>query len=102
MKRISVVKSNIVVSDARFKNEIDLLKLLGFTVIMIKRGEPSWYNTAIQANKGCFEAKHILDQHLGIHKSEYDWIGYRIDHIVHNTGEISTLFNNIDDIVSQL
>lgn len=70
-------EKNIVITDVRFKNEIDLIKNLGGEIWWVSVGElPSWFYIAEKYNKnGC---KGELPQELkDVHQSEWDWIGYK-------------------------
>ena len=52
----------IVVSDARFKNELDLIKDLGGVVLHVVRDDPpEWYDIARSANQGSVPAKHTME-----------------------------------------
>lgn len=85
-----------VVTDCRFKNEINTTKDLGGITIRVKREEdPEWFNVAHVANTGKFpdgtpgskeEAEKTL-QFLNIHPSEYKWIGHEYDYVIHNNGD---------------
>jgi hypothetical protein len=90
--------ANIVVTDVRFPNEIAMIKELGGTCIRVKRGEnPDWWDLAVSSNKvGMFEA--IED--LGIHESEYRWIGQEFDHEITNDGSFIDLQIKVNDLVS--
>ena len=82
-----------VITDARFQNELDIIKQLGGTIIWVQRGElPDWYVTAVAANAGNVVSKRIMTtRHRDIHQSEWDWAGYSVDHIISNTGTMSEL-----------
>ena len=49
----------IVVSDARFQNELNLVKSMGGKVLTVVRDElPEWHDVAVKANQGSVPAKH--------------------------------------------
>lgn len=97
-------KDNIVISDVRFPNEISAIHNAGGIVVRVKRGpEPEWYEEALNYNAGPQRigwalGKHKLEQ-LGIHASEYSWVGGKIDYIVDNNGTIDDLFYQIKNLV---
>lgn len=91
---------NIVVSDVRFPNEIKAIKNLGGKIIWVKRGEmPKWYDLAIAANQGSIAAIQGMKD-LGIHASEWAWVGTNFDNELINDQTIELLYKNIESIVS--
>lgn len=91
---------NTVVSDARFRNELSLIKTLGGTVIQVVRGElPDWYDVAVQANKGNVPAKHTMNtRYKSVHASEWNWIGFDFDYVLYNDSTLSELEHQVNDI----
>lgn len=83
---------NIVITDVRFPNEIELIRKLGGKLIRVKRGpEPVWYQTAVYHNSQptdpVFGVKRIMqDRYSDIHISEWAWIGSQVDGTIHNEG----------------
>lgn len=60
---------DVVITDVRFPNEIDMIKRLGGTIFHIARNEPpSWFLTAIHA------PELMKTEHSDVHESEYAWI----------------------------
>lgn len=85
----------VVVTDCRFPNEIETIRKMGGKVIRVKRGpEPEWWDTAIAANSDTFlhapECAKELDA-LGIHISEWAWIGQQFDATITNDGTLEEL-----------
>ena len=81
---------DIVISDVRFKNEIAMLKKLGAICVEVVRGpRPDWYNIAIDGNTQELEK-------LGIHRSEYDWIGTQFDHVLDNNESLDELYKQVE------
>jgi hypothetical protein len=92
-------KDSIVVSDCRFPNEIDSIKQLGGKIIWVQRGElPSWYDLALEANKGSNIALNSLKASK-IHASEWSWIGHEFDAILDNNGTIEELYQQIKNLL---
>lgn len=83
--------SNVIISDCRFKNEVDFLRSLGGKIIFVDTGvRPSWYDTALMANLGetplvRLAAERVMQTtYAHIHRSEWDWIGTVPDAIIMN------------------
>lgn len=93
-----------VLSDARFKNELDLIKRMGGNVIWVQRDHlPEWYETAVKANAGNVIAKKIMNtKYRDVHQSEWNWAGYDVDYIVENNGTIEDLATKLHTIHEQI
>jgi len=92
-------KDSIVISDCRFPNEIQSIKDAGGVVVWVKRGElPSWYQTAIDANRGSNEALNEMKT-LKIHASEWAWVDTKFDYDISNDGTIEDLYKKVELIV---
>jgi hypothetical protein len=86
---------NIVISDARFPNELSTIRKLGGISLRITRGnEPDWYLKAVQANLGDIDAKEQLQK--TIHPSEWSWIGYDFDYTIDNNSTVESLYKKVD------
>lgn len=89
--------TKIVISDARFINEIKFIKDNGGKIIRIKRGpEPDWYQLALDTNNGKTTAMY---DRTDIHESEWQWIGSDFDYVVNNDSTIDNLKKQIDNIL---
>jgi hypothetical protein len=92
-------KDNVVISDCRFPNEIAAIKRAGGKIFWVQRGQlPTWYHLAVDANQGSNIAINELKQ-LGIHSSEWAWIGTDFDAVIDNNGLISQLYMNLENLV---
>ncbi len=86
---------NYVVPDTRFPNEVNMIQRLSGKVWRVKRGnDPEWYNIAEAANDPRF--LHAPEAHegmlkLGVHHSEWAWIGQHFDCVIENNGTIEEL-----------
>jgi len=103
LKRAST--KNTVVSDVRFRNEIQMIHDHGGKIVRVKRGpEPEWFDDAIRFNKGpkknfgWANSKYRL-QDLGIHSSEIDWVGCPVDYVIENDGTIEDLGNKVEEVL---
>lgn len=105
-RRLQNNKNNdIVISDVRFRNEVDLILKSGGKLILVERGtRPVWWDVAERANFGDSEALcEMQTTHSGIHNSEWDWIGAKYTTILRNDGTLDDLHAKIkklyDDII---
>ncbi len=97
-KRLIYSGDDLIISDCRFPNEINLAKNQNCVLIRIKRGvEPIWYNDALRINK--YEDGEDLKNIIPAHSSEWRWIGTDFDHIIENDGDIDSLYAKIDSII---
>lgn len=96
--------NTVVVTDARFINELDIIKHLCGTIIWVQRGElPDWYETAVEANGGNVVSKRIMTtRYRDVHQSEWNWAGYPVDHIIRNTGTLEDLKFKTSQILFQI
>jgi hypothetical protein len=99
-KRLQESDSSIVISDARFPNELSMLKRINATTVWVKRHPfPDWYYHAASANQGCEIAREKLKE-LGIHASETSWIGHKFDHEIDNDFTLAYLYQCIDSLLA--
>lgn len=96
-------KKNIVVTDARFYNEIGLIKQLGGYVISVERGErPIWWDIAHKVNKTDDESlKLYLTNTERVHPSEYSWIGFDMDATINNNSTLEDLNLKVDHVIKK-
>lgn len=95
---------DVVITDCRFPNEIRAIKAAGGIVVRIRRGdEPEWYPAAVAYNRGpngnaeWSLSKAKLDR-LGVHASEYSWIGTEFDQILDNNGTLDHLYTQVKNL----
>ena len=104
--RMRKVSNNdtVVITDARFTNELDLIKALFGTIIWVQRDElPEWFETAVEANGGNVVSKRIMQsRYRDVHQSEWDWAGYPVEHIIRNTGTLDQLEFKTLSILEQI
>lgn len=94
----------VVISDARFQNELTLIKEMGGKVIWVQRGElPSWHETASGANSGnAIDKKLMHTVYCDVHESEWNWVGFDVDQIITNDGTLEDLEQKVDSFVSNM
>lgn len=104
--KLRQAKDNIVITDCRFANEVDAIKHAGGITVRVSRGEkPSWYQAAIEYNKGPDRnpmwalSKNTLDKNF-VHASEYSSVGLEYDHYIDNDGTIDDLHNRVKSIIN--
>lgn len=90
----------VIISDARFRNELNLIKELNGIIIWVQRGElPEWYNTAVDANNGNVISNKVMQtKYRDVHQSEWDWAGFDVDFVIKNDGSLSDLDEQINQI----
>lgn len=106
---------NVIVSDCRFKNEIDMFKKLGGKFIFVDNGiRPEWYDIARIANTSTSSMEQVAallemqTTYAHVHRSEWDWIGTEYDVVIKNdfaekTPETySLLLQRTDSAIDQL
>jgi hypothetical protein len=86
----------VVISDARFRNELDLIKNLGGKIIWVQRGEmPEWYDTAKTAHNNAISRKIMETKYRDVHESEWNWAGYPVDYIIKNDSSLEDLYTDV-------
>lgn len=104
MRKKDQDNSCTVVSDARFRNELDLIRNLGGKIIHVVRDElPEWHDIAVMANNGSVPAKHKMEtRYQMVHASEWKWVGYDFDFEIKNTGTLDDLSNEVELVWDQI
>lgn len=99
------IKDNIVLSDARFPNELKAVKNAGGITIRVNRGEnPPWYDAALEFNRGFYsagyaEGRRVLEEY-NVHASEYSSVGLKHDYYIDNNGTVDELHRKIDSVIN--
>lgn len=96
--------ADVVVSDARFPNELDFIRENNGIVVRIHRGpNPEWYPVAVLANCGDTAAKDLMmTKYSSVHFSEWAWAGCTVDYHISNDGTLADLTSAIEVLVSTL
>lgn len=88
-----------VISDARFINELDLIKRMGGKIIWVQRGElPDWFETASTSATNVVSRRIMETTYKDVHESEWNWAGYPVDYTINNNGSLEDLQNQVDNI----
>lgn len=87
-------KQNIIISDCRFENEINMIIQLGGKIIQVHREPPSWFYKYRQGE--------YPEEVEFIHKSEKDWIRCHRDYDIENDDTIDKLFEKVSQIIKYI
>lgn len=116
-KKIIDGTKNVVITDVRFPNEIDMIKKMGGIIWRVERGVlPFWYETARKIGQDKARemngfkplnkelpnniVNHLLIQ---VHPSEWRWIGYdNPKTIFKNNSSLETLKSKVLESLSKL
>jgi len=85
---------NIVISDCRFENEIQMILGLGGKIIQVYRNPPNWFYK-YRLGENPYEIKYF-------HKSEMEWIRCYRDYEIENNGTIDELNSKINYILKKI
>lgn len=102
----------VVISDARFPNEISAIREAGGIIVCVDRGsEPEWWATAVAA---AYELENLAADavpgealvkmrttYANIHQSEWAWAHIKPDYIISNNGSLELLYARIDDFANR-
>ena len=90
---------DVVVTDVRFKNEINYIQQNGGVIVRVRRGEePDWYWLAEDAAAG-FSSAIMGMKDKGIHQSEWDWVGSEFNYTIDNDGTVNELGNKVKELL---
>lgn len=87
VKRRLTKMDKVIITDARFMNEIEFIKMLGGTLIHIERELPDW----VHRYKNGEDVEEIKTLHI----SQYEWIRANFDDVISNAGTKEDLDKNI-------
>lgn len=99
-RKILESDKNVVITDVRFPNEINMIRNIGGEIWRVERGVlPQWWETALYYNTQP-NTLEIPSEFNGVHESEWRWVGYdRPNHIFKNDGTIEDLEKKVLDIM---
>ena len=79
-----------VIADTRFENEIKIIREMGGSILLVKRGQdPDWFTDYVEGN--------VVPKN--VHLSEYAWAKSEYDNLITNDGTLEELHSKIDDLV---
>ena len=98
-KKLLTIKENVIITDCRFPNEIDLFKQLDGIIVRVKRGEdPVWWDTAVEDNARRNEPYYnpmVPQAYPEVHASESSWAGCTEDYVIVNDGTLEDLEESV-------
>lgn len=91
--------TNVVISDVRFPNEIDIIKRNAGVLWRVNRGpNPEWHDDVQSIIRGRLDYREIIaEKYPTIHESEWAWIGTYFSEEIDNNGTLDGLYRNIRD-----
>lgn len=98
-KKLLTTGANVVVSDCRFPNEIDMIKSINGIVIRVVRKDPVWMPLYQEVNGDI----NVLYEKHNIHPCETALVGYdKYDYIIDNNGTLEELMEKVKIIMNDL
>ncbi len=79
---------NIVITDCRFPNEMEMLKKYGAKFVHIHRKMPEWFKSYQEGNDNIAETNKL-------HQSEKEWIRFKPDYVIDNNGTLDELYEQV-------
>ena len=87
--------SDIVISDVRFPNEVEVIKKAGGKVWWVQRGAlPDWYPQGMLASNGYEDAVKQLEEQ-NVHISEWAWLQTVFDCVLTNNSTVDHLYAKV-------
>lgn len=98
-KKLISTDKNIIISDTRFGNEIEMIKKLGGEIWRVERDIPEWFNKCSELNQKGYNSAgmcNLIPELTNVHISEWNWIGIdKPNLILKVNGEFDFLYNQI-------
>lgn len=92
---------NVVVTDVRFKNEIEYIQKNDGIVVRVKRGDdPVWFNDLSNIKDDTLRSLYMEDRN--VHRSEWDWVGCDFDYEITNDGTVHQLRQKVEDLLQKV
>lgn len=89
-------RDNLIITDCRFLNELNMLKKINAKFIKIIRDDPEWMHLIIKYKETKNEKYlHILESQK--HRSEWEWLLFEYDGVIYNNSDLNTLYQDIDE-----
>ena len=106
-RKILNSKKNIVITDVRFPNEINMIKSIGGEIWRVERGTlPDWFRKVESWNQNRenleYDIPYYVPEISNIHESEWKWVGYdKPTHIFENHSSIKDLRNEVFKVMEE-
>lgn len=105
-RKIMETDKNVVITDVRFPNEIDMIRNIGGEIWRVERGKlPEWFKEVEDWGKNSKVWDSWMTEELwkkleNIHESEWKWVGYdNPKYIIKNNDTIEKLKENVIKLV---
>ena len=104
--KLRQAKDDIVITDCRFANEVNAIKLSSGITMRVERGlRPDWYDAAISFNRGewgnmTWALSREELRKKKVHASEYSSVGLEYDHYIDNNGTIVDLHEKVNQLLN--
>lgn len=103
-RQIEMTDKNVVISDCRFFNELDVIKNYGGqTVVVWRSNKPDWWATAsnVNVNNLNFQPNNTMNIIFPeVHPSEWSWAGWNFDITLHNNSTLEEFRENTVNILN--
>ena len=100
MKKLNDPTKNYVISDVRFRNEVDVILSQHGEIWEVQRTPmPEWYSIKFEDQEDL--ARHMNIYYPKVHASEWDWRLTKRNHIIRNNGTLDDLKAKVAEIISQ-
>jgi hypothetical protein len=100
MKKLSDANKNYVISDVRFRNEVDVILAQHGEIWEVQRPPmPDWYGEKFDDYDDL--KRHMELYHPKVHASEWDWRLTKRNHIIRNNSTLEDLKTKVAAIISQ-
>mgnify|MGYP001182766857 FL=1 len=102
-RQVEMTDKNVVISDCRFFNELDVIKKLGGkTSVVWRNDKPDWWETACKQNtiKSDRMVNSMKSHYPNVHRSEYGWAGWDFDIQFDNSKDLEHLYSQVSDLLS--
>ena len=102
--KIRNLNQDIVITDCRFKNEVDAIRKLNGIVLRTHRGiDPEWLHYAELYNASEIQSQKNIGleflKKYNVHASEYSSVGLDYDYHLNNNDTIDSLHTQLDKIL---
>lgn len=105
---LNQMPESVVVTDARFPDEIAMIRSKGGIIVRVDRGEnPNWVSHATWINQQPRWIQKLMlmlfmPHVAAVHESERAWLGQKVDHVISNQGTLAELEAQVDQLMQQL
>ena len=82
---------NIVITDCRFENEINLIMSYGGKMIHVYRDLPEWFHR--------YKLGIPVEEVKQLHRSEVEWINCYCDYEIANKGTVDELYEKVNNLL---